>query len=282
MQLLREGAAQLAEAGVNSPEFDVRALLAWVLGAELNEIPLLCNRPVSADQLPGFRECLRRRCSREPLQYITGETEFYGQRFSCDRRAMVPRPETELLVEAVTAYCQQRGPQVTIADIGTGSGVVAVNLAVLLPEATVYATDISSDALELAAQNAAAHGVAERIRFLAGPYLQPLHEAGVSAQVEIVVTNPPYVATDVIEDLQPEIRDFEPREALDGGPQGLAFYSVFLPDCRRLPSLRLLAAEIGIGQAPAVTEMISDHLPVHKLNVLPDLAGIPRVVVAEL
>ena len=282
VQVLRDGTDKLAQAGVDSPEFDVQVLLAHVLGVEPRQIPVLRNQPLTADQEQQFQEYLRRRCAREPLQYITGDTEFYGQRFYCDPRAMVPRPETELLVDTVAAYCQQSRPQAVIADIGTGCGVIAVNLALLLPEATVYATDISAEALQLAAENAQLHAVIDRIEFVAGSYLQPLAAAGILEQVEVVVTNPPYVSTDEFEGLQPEVRDFEPRQALDGGPQGLEFYRTFLPQCHRLPRLRLLATEIGIDQAPPVTSLVADYFPLSEIEVLPDLAGIPRVVLVQL
>lgn len=281
-QLLREGTDKLAQAGVGSPEFDARSLMACVLDVELGQIPVLPDQPLTAEQQQRFQEYLQHRCRREPLQYITGETEFFGWVFKCDRRAMVPRPETELLVEAVAAHCRQHLSEPVIADLGTGCGVIAISLALLLPAARIYATDISAEALQLAAENAGLHRLSDKIHFLSGPYLDPLEEAGILQQVEAVVTNPPYVSTDEIEGLQPEVRDFEPRPALDAGPQGLEFYARFLPQCRRLPRLRLLATEIGVGQAPAVTSLIYDHLAASQIEVLPDLAGIPRVVLAYL
>jgi len=281
-QLLREGTDKLAQAGVDSPEFDARSLMACVLDVELGQIPVLPNQPLSAEQQQRFQEYLQHRCRREPLQYVTGETEFFGWVFKCDRRAMVPRPETELLVETVSTYCRQHLAEPVITDLGTGCGVIAISLALLLPAARIYATDISAEALQLAAENAGLHRLSDKIHFLSGPYLDPLEEAGILQQVEVVVTNPPYVSTDEIEGLQPEVRDFEPRPALDAGPQGLEFYIRLLPQCRRLPRLRLLATEIGVGQAPAVTSLIYDHLPTNQIEVLPDLAGIPRVVLAYL
>lgn len=280
-QLLRESVEALAETGVDSPEFDARVLLACILEVELSQIPLLWQQPLTAQQERRFREYVQRRCAREPLQYITGETEFYGQRFHCDRHAMIPRPETELLVDTVAAYCQQSRSQAVIADIGTGSGVIAVSLALLLPRANIYATDAATDALQLAAENAQLHCVTGRIQFLLGSYLQPLEEAGVLEQAEVVVTNPPYIATEELESLQSEVRDFEPRQALDGGPEGLDFYYTFLPECRRLARLQLLAMEIGIGQAPAVTRLMSEHLATSDIKILPDLAGIARVVLVQ-
>lgn len=278
--VLREAARQLAQAGVDSPQFDATVLMADVLDTDTNQIALLRNESLSAEQQQQLQGYLRRRCNREPLQYITAETEFLGQPFHCDPRAMIPRPETELLVETLAAHCQQHWPEAIIADIGTGCGVIAVSLALLLPDATIYATDISTEALQLAAENARLHGVTDRINLLDGAYLRPLQDAGVIEQMQVIVTNPPYVATGDIENLPPEVRDFEPRQALDGGAQGLDFYTTFLPQCRRLPHLRLFAAEIGIGQAPAVTNLTYRHLVASEIQVLPDLAGIPRVVLA--
>jgi len=282
MDLLQEGTSCLVAAGVDSPRFDAACLLALALPVEHNQIPLMLHDPVSADQRDRFQQYLQRRCQREPLQYITGKVDFFGRLFACDRRAMVPRPETELLVEAVTTYCQHHCPHAAIADIGTGAGVIAISLATMLPAAPIYATDISDEALKLTAENARLHSAPNRIELLCGPYLDPLAKMGVLAEVEVIVTNPPYVATNLFDDLQPEVRDFEPRPALDGGHQGLDFYAHFLPQCRQLPRLRLLATEIGIGQAGAVTRLVSEHLNPTEIEVCPDLAGISRVVLAYL
>jgi len=279
-RILREAARQLVDAGVDSPEFDAKVLLADVLDTDINQIPLLRNQPISADQRQRLENYLRRRSNREPLQYITGETEFVGHRFRCDPRAMIPRPETELLVGTLAAHCQRHRPEAIIADIGTGCGVIAVSLALLLPYARLYATDVSTEALQLAAENAQLRGVSDRVTFLPGAYLRPLEDAGILEQIQVVVTNPPYVATDDIQDLSPEVRNFEPQQALNGGAQGLDFYRAFLPKCERLPHLQLLATEIGIGQAPAVSSLITEYLTATEVEILPDLAGILRIILA--
>jgi len=285
-QLIAQGTRELKAAGVDSAHFDVSNLLAAVLRVELRHIPVLRNDPVPPATQQLFAEHLQQRTQREPLQYIIGDTEFYGLRFKCDVRAMVPRPETETLVavaiDRIGALGALDGKPV-IADIGTGTGIVAICLAQALPEATVYGTDSSSQALGLVRENVELHRLADRVILLPpGPDLQPLHAAQRHESVEILVSNPPYVESSQINQLQPEIRDFEPRTALDGGPDGLHCYRRLLPECRRLSRLHLIALEVGQGQAQAVANIGRDSFPSAQVDTIPDLAGIPRVVVFHL
>ncbi len=282
-QLIAQGTRELKAAGVDSAHFDVSNLLAAVLRVELRHIPVLRNDPVPPATQQLFAKHLQQRTQREPLQYIIGDTEFYGLRFKCDVRAMVPRPETETLVAVAIDRIAALDGKPVIADIGTGTGIVAVCLAQALPEATVYATDSSPQALGLARENVELHRLADRVILLpAGPALQPLHAAQRHESVEVLVSNPPYVQTAQIDQLQPEIRDFEPRTALDGGPDGLDSYRWLLPACEQLPRLRLIAVEVGQGQAEAVASIGRESFPSAQVQIIPDLAGIQRVVVFHL
>jgi len=196
---------------------------------------------------------------------------------------MVPRPETETLVAVAIDRIAALDGKPVIADIGTGTGIVAVCLAQALPGATVYATDSSPQALGLAQENVELHRLADRVILLpAGPSLQPLLTAHVHESVEILVANPPYVETGQIDQLQPEIRDFEARTALDGGPDGLHCYRELLPECRQLSRLQLIALEVGQGQAEAVASIGRESFPSAQVEIIPDLAGIQRVVVFRL
>ncbi len=282
-QLIAQSSRELQAAGVDSAHFDTSNLLAAALEVELRHIPVLRNDPVPPATQQLFATYLQQRTQREPLQYIIGDTEFYGLRFKCDGRAMVPRPETETLVAVAIDRIAALDGKPVIADIGTGTGIVAICLAQALPDATVYATDSSPQALGLARENVELHRLAERVILLPpGPALQPLLAAHVHESVDVLVSNPPYVETGQIDQLQPEIRDFEPRTALDGGPDGLDCYRQLLPACRRLSRLQLIALEVGQGQAEAVANIGRDSLPTAQVETIPDLAGIQRVVVFHL
>ncbi len=282
-QLIAQGTKQLKAAGVDSASFDASNLLAAALNLELRHIPAVRNDSVTLAAQQLFAKYLQQRIQRQPLQYIIGDTEFYGLRFKCDCRAMVPRPETETLVAVGIDQISKLGARPVIADIGTGSGVVAICLAQALSEATVYATDCSLQALDLARENVELHGLAKRVILLPpGAGLAPLLTAQVYESVGVLVSNPPYVASSQIYRLQPEIAEFEPRVALDGGPDGLTCYRQLLPECRRLPQLGLIILEVGEGQAEAVASIGRDSFPSAQVQIIPDLTGIQRVVVFHL
>jgi len=203
---------------------------------------------------------LARRVSREPLPYILGTREFFGLYFAVDPRVLIPRPETELLVEralGLASRVSSSSGALCIADIGTGSGCIAIALAVHLPHACLYATDVSADALAVAQRNAATHGVASRIRFLWGDLLSPLPQP-----VHLIVANLPYIAAQEWETLPPEVGRFEPRGALDGGPDGLDLVRWLL---RQAPAYLLpggaLLLEIGASQGEAVTKLARAAFP---------------------
>jgi release factor glutamine methyltransferase len=217
---------------------------------------------------------LARRANREPLAYILGERGFYGLSFRVTPAVLIPRPETELLVEAALAVGQGH-----ILDIGTGSGCIAVTLAKLLPEVHVWATDISETALEIARENAARHGAA--VTFRLGDLLAPLPP---EQRFEVIVSNPPYIAPADAAALQPEVGIFEPHTALFdpiSGSDGLTLYRRLASDApTRLNENGWLMVEVGMGQAEAVAQLFADA-GLTAIEVCQDLAGIPRVVLAQ-
>jgi release factor glutamine methyltransferase len=229
------------------------------------------DRELSVEEESAFRRLLKRRLRGEPVAYILGRREFYGLDFEVDRRVLIPRPDTELLVDKALAFAR-RHDVTEIADIGTGSGAVAVALAVNLPGVTVYATDISAAALEVARRNASRHGVGDRIRFLAGDLLAPLPPA-----VPLIIANLPYVTAAEVEDGR--LADFEPELALSGGTDGLDVIRRLvsgLPDKLRPGGCLLL--EVGWQQGRQVAALLRKLYPGADVEITPDLGGIDRVV----
>ncbi|MFQ6133855.1 MAG: peptide chain release factor N(5)-glutamine methyltransferase [Armatimonadota bacterium] len=275
-ELVAEARAQLRTSGVEQPEREAWLLLAHVLGAEWPGI-----RMRRAEQLPPwaqrrFESLVRRRAAREPLQYVTGETEFMGLTLRCRPGVFIPRPETEVLVECVLERVRGWG-EVVAADIGCGTGNIACALAHFLPQARVEAFDRSTAAVELAEENATAVQLADRIHCHVGAFLDPLAPAERRA-LSCVVCNPPYVRWDEFARLQPEVLA-EPRDALDGGQDGLCFYREFIPMLNEVGGERLVVAfEVGRGQAPAVARMLGQAGKVRWTEVRRDYAGIERVV----
>lgn len=244
------------------------ANLAWLIAHEYETIPAHANAE--------FRACVERRRAGEPIQYITGEAEFYGLSFKVNRDVLIPRPETEHLVEKVIGSA--RGfEQQRIVDVGTGSGAIAVALASHLPAARIHATDQSAAALNVARANATQNGVAERVRFHAGDLLAPV--AG--KLFDLIVSNPPYVAEADRESLAAEVREYEPSEALFAGADGLAVYRRLIPAAfDALFHDRYLALEIGFGQEAAIRELLAGA-GFTGIEFTKDLQGIPRVAVAR-
>jgi release factor glutamine methyltransferase len=277
-EALAQAATQLRNEGVESPRLDAELLLAHVLGVNRAAILTWPDRPLTPKQLTRYRDLVARRAAREPLAYIVGRREFYDLDFVVDARALIPRPETELLIEHAVRNARrialEAGTRLQLADVGAGSGAIAVTLAVHLPEATIYALDDSAEALTLTAENARRHRVTDRVHPLQGDLLSPLPQP-----VDLITANLPYVATAEWEQLPPEIRIYEPRAALDGGPDGLTVIGRLLAmaDSYLRPGGALLL-EIGASQGTAVTGLAHQRLPQARVQVHKDLAGLDRVV----
>jgi release factor glutamine methyltransferase len=240
--LLHVGSARLERAGVPGGGRDAEWLLAAALGTSPAQLHLDAAAPVPVGAAERFERWCARRCAREPLQYILGSQPFRSIDVRVDRRVLIPRPETERVVD-LCLEVYGGGP---IADLGTGSGAIAIALATERPHEVVMATDVSAPALALAAENARRAG-AGNVSFVAGDLFDPL--MAMVGKLRLVVCNPPYVRTADLDMLEPEVRDWEPRIALDGGPDGLAFYRRLAPAAARaLVPGAWVVVEIGAGQ----------------------------------
>ncbi len=262
-----------------TPRLDAELLLAHTLGWSRTRLLAERQHTPSETQVAAFESLLARREHLEPVSYLVGHKEFYGLDFVVDRRVLVPRPETELLVERALALAEQKakdqgqtsGHALRIADIGTGSGAIAVALAVHLPDGEVTAVDLSTDALAVAAINIARHNVAERVHLLAGDLLAPL-----DGQFDLIVSNPPYTIMDEIDE---GVRRHEPHLALDGGVDGLEVYARLLAQApAKLRPHGALLLEIGAWQGQALVALTRATFPDAQVAIYHDLAGHDRVV----
>jgi release factor glutamine methyltransferase len=267
----------LCQARVSSAGLDAEVLLAHVLGWERVKLHAWPEFDLMDSQRRAFRISVGRRRSREPVAYIIGHREFYGLDFVVDRRVLIPRPETELLVECALeagARLLAEGQELLLADIGTGSGAVAVSLAVNLAGATIYATEASAEAMEVAALNVARHGVSGRVQLLGGDLVDPLAE-----RVHIMAANLPYIRTEQLSSLIPEVAAYEPRVALDGGTDGLVHIRRLLEQAGSwLLPRGVLLAEIGAEHGQEVLVLAEQCYPAAELELFQDYAGLDRVV----
>jgi release factor glutamine methyltransferase len=281
---VRAARARLVAAGIAEEEASLDAALLAMQLLHCDRATLITRgrERASAQFLFELDMLVRRRESREPMAYIRGVQEFWGRDFIVSPAVLIPRPETELIVEEALRLrslerhvAQPLGPVPLIVDVGTGSGCLAVTLACEWPDARVVATDISDAALGIARENARRHDVESRIRFVAQPYL-----ADVDEPIDLVVANPPYVAGADLSALQPEVRDHEPRAALFGGADGLREVRAILHDAStRLARNGRLLMEIGAGQADAVGVAVHGTPGLSLLDIRADLQGIPRVAI---
>lgn len=277
-QAITEGARRLRASFIEEERRTAGLLLCHVL--QIDRTHLLTNAEKQIDEPSYHRyvELVERRATGEPLQYITGHQEFYGLDFIVTPAVLIPRPETEFLVERVVEIAKEFSAEpLLIAEVGTGSGCVAVAVAVHVPQARVIATDISDAAIEVARRNAQRHGVIDRVEFLVGDLLKPLAERGLQGAINILASNPPYVEEES-KLIQREVRDWEPHRALFGGAGGLEFHRRLLTDGFEYAKRDgYLTFEIGYGQFDAISEMIVES-GWKLIDVTRDLRGIPRTL----
>jgi release factor glutamine methyltransferase len=279
MEVVRLSTGYLESHGSGSPRLDAELLAAQALNLRRLDVYLQFDRPLEEEQLGIIRELVRRRGEGEPVAHITGEREFHARAFRVSPDVLIPRPETETLVGLTLTEARRRAPDadgLRIADIGTGSGCIAVTLAAELPGAQVTATDLSEAALAIARVNAARHGVADRVELVQGSWCAPL--AGRS--FDIVVANPPYIPTAELAELARDVREFEPVLALDGGADGLAAYRELLPSIASvLAAGGWSALEIDTRAAAPVEALAVEALGAGTVtHSHPDLTDRPRVV----
>ncbi|MBI3031010.1 MAG: peptide chain release factor N(5)-glutamine methyltransferase [Candidatus Rokubacteria bacterium] len=277
--VLSQGARSLAAAGLPAARLDAERLLGWALGVDRLGLLIEPLRQVSPHAMERFREALERRRRQEPIQHILECEEFGGLVLRTGPGALVPRPETELLVEWVLEREGREGPWRLAVDVGTGTGAIACALAVRVPHLRVLAVERSPAALALAADNIASLGLRARVELLAGDLLEPV--AGAAGTVDLVIANPPYIRSADLADLPQEVRDWEPGEALDGGPDGMAVHRRLIAESPRVlrPGGWLLM-EMGEGQAADLSAAM-EAAGFEAVGVQQDLRGIERMIAAR-
>jgi release factor glutamine methyltransferase len=280
LEAIQKSTEFLAKKGVESPRLQTELLLAHLLKMPRMKLYLNFDRVLLPAETDSLRELIRRRGLREPLQHITGSTSFCGYEIAVSRHALIPRPETELLAELGWKFLTTRHSSLATAlDFGTGTGCIAIALAAKCPNTKITALDLSVDALALAKQNALQNQVAERIEFLRGDGFAAL--AG-NTQFDLLISNPPYIASAEIETLDPEVKDFDPRGALDGGADGLDFYRRLAAEAK--PFLKpdgKIMLEFGDGQADAIKEIFEGEKWIVEV-VQEDYSQRARILVARV
>ena len=269
--LLAKGVRQLTDAGVPDAPRDARRLLAHAVGVEAGRLTLILPEPVTQEAEARFAALLQRRAGREPVSHLLGYREFYGRRFKVTRNVLDPRPETEILIEVAL-----QDAFASVIDLGTGSGCILLTLLAEMPEARGVGTDLSEDACRVAEDNMHALDLGERAAILRTSWAD-----GIEGQVDLVVSNPPYIGLDEMDGLSPEVHDHEPHMALTDGGDGLSAYREISQQAANL--LRVggrLIVEIGPTQADAVAQMFADN-GFEKVRVIQDLDGRDRVVSGE-
>ncbi len=280
--LLSQGASRLARAGSESARLDAEVLLADALALSREQLVVAADAPLRPEQAKRFEALLQRRLQREPVAYITGRREFWSLDFHVTRAVLIPRPETERLIEAALLLGAEMASQkpLRVLDLGTGSGAIAVSLAKEMATAMIYATDISPAALAVARRNALRYRVADRMRFFCGDMLAALGEK--IAGFDLLVSNPPYIRRAEIDKLEPEVRDWEPRGALDGGADGLNFYRLIAAQAwRYLNPHGAIVLEIDAALSSQVVALFQQAERYREVAILQDYAGRDRVVVAR-
>jgi release factor glutamine methyltransferase len=278
-ELYRETVQRLQAGGIEEAEIEAALLLGRLLGLSRSQLVLAGEQPVSAATTRNWEELLTRRLGREPLAYILGEWEFWSLPFEVTPAVLIPRPETELLLETALEALKAGPGTVRLLDLGAGSGIIPVVLARELPQAAVYSLDCSCAALAVAARNARRNGVAGRVRFIASDWLQGIRR---HPSFDAVISNPPYIDCGALADLQPEVRDFEPHLALDGGRNGLDVIAHLGREIAGVlkPGGRLFM-EIGFDQGETAADIFKAAGDYRDIRVRRDYAGHPRILEAR-
>ncbi len=280
LELLNWTTSYFKSRQVESPRTSAEILLAYALNTSRLDLYLRYDQPMKEEELARFKKLLLRRARYEPVAYITGKKEFWSLDFEVSSHVLIPRPETECLVEAVLDRLPERcspGDSRRILDVGTGSGAVVVSLCKERPDHFYFASDISHAALELARANARRHGLGSFIRFFCGRFFDPLKKTG--CLFDAIVSNPPYIKSDDMAGLQPEVRLFEPEGALNGGAEGLdAVYFLIQNAPGFLADTGCLFLEIGYDQKTAVQDMATHTGAWRDIEFIKDLSGVDRVV----
>ncbi len=275
LEIIKRTTEFLEKRGVEGARLNAELLIGHALGLKRMQLYLQFERPLTEPELEKIRPLVKRRGNREPLQYIIGETDFSGLKLKADRRALIPRPETEYLIEQVLGRVTT--PPAAILDLGTGSGAIALALATKYPSATVTAVDQSTDALALARENAEALGLTSRVTFINSDWFTAVPA---EARYQLIVANPPYLSDAEVGEAQPEVKDFEPLAALSAGPDGAADLRQILREAHpHLTPGGLLACETGIAQHSQLQPLAAE-LGYGRTESLRDLTGRERYLLA--
>jgi len=279
-QAIAEGVRKLHASGIEQERRTAGLLLCHAIGIDRTHLLTKSEEQIDDVKYDVYLRLLERRAAGEPVQYLTGQQEFYGLDFFVTPDVLIPRPETEFLIEQVLKIVETGGlNSPLIVDVGTGSGCIAVTLAVNLFNGRFIATDASDRALIIALNNAAKHRVIDRIEFLEGNLLEPLSNRGLTASIDVIASNPPYVDESLRHSIQREVRDWEPHEALFGGVDGIEFYRRLFTECPEyLKPGGYLVVEIGYGQLETIERMLAASPSLRLVEVTNDLQGIPRTL----
>ena len=276
LELIRWGTEYFRDRGIDSPRLTIELMICHVLEIQRVQLYTDFERPLTKEELAELRAMVVRRKDHEPLQYILGLADFYGRGFIVTPDVLIPRPETELLVDRVIRRVKGQG-SIRCLDIGTGSGCIPVTAAVHLPDSLWVGVDVSRAALEIAGRNAERHGVADRVELHVCDILKELP----AGDFDVITMNPPYLAAAEVSSLEPEVRDHEPHQALTDDADGLTFYrrlATVAPNLLRPEGAMFI--EIGHGQAEQVRSIM--NAAGHKTELIPDLAMIPRIVIVQM
>jgi release factor glutamine methyltransferase len=272
--------AAFAKAGIDTPQLDAEVLMAHAIGTDRIHVIMHPEQELSSEQVNIFRDYVARRTKRVPLPHLTGKKEFWGLEFEVSPAVLIPRPETETLVDAAIAHLAGVANPIVV-DIGAGTGCVAIAIASEISDAVVYTSDVSPEAIKIAKRNAERHDVQVRVAVLEGNLFDPV-PAEVMGKVDSVVSNPPYIPTAEIDRLQPEVACYEPRGALDGGPDGMNYHKEIIEAARTvLKPGGWVHQEVGIYQAGDVAWFARES-GYSDARITEDLAGIGRIVSARL
>ncbi len=278
LKLIKWTADYLSKKGIDTARLDAELMLAYLLKTDRTRLYMNFDQPLNKDELTNFKKLLERRAKHEPLQYITGHQEFWSLPFKVSPNVLIPRPETELLIEEGLKEMQKNFPkdnQIKILDVGTGSGAIAAALASEIKGAVVTGVDISHEAANIARENMEANGLSSSVSILEGDLFKPVGDKS----FHLIVSNPPYIPHGDMDSLQPEVAEFEPLSALEGGDDGLDYYRRIIPESpKHLTPGGWLMLEHGKGQSGDIISIFKETAAFTDIESINDLAGIDRVV----